>query len=184
MAGLAAKSCGFGSAGCPIRDVFTIREIYSACVDDVRTKIALSALASLPQAASGVVSRTQLLADAGGHAYDRGLHIGWAWGRDASLGIFLDLLWEHRMAGIVACRYWQDGSTEAIPTPFEFRVCSADPDEDARLEREYNERNRRLYADLRGRGLLPPIGENLGSQDLNEYLRTRSSSDGDASSPT
>ena len=81
------------------------------------------------------------------------------------------------MAGIAADRFWQDGEREGIPAPAEFRRSSPDPDEDARLERDYVEYNRRAYADLRERGLLPPAGQNVGSQDSNEYLRTRGSDD-------
>ncbi len=36
----------------------------------------------------------------------------------------------------------------------------------------YVEHNRRVYAELRERGLLPPVGENLPAHDINEYLRS------------
>ena len=77
------------------------------------------------------------------------------------------------MAGIYASRYWPDGSIDRIPTPFELRQTSKDPAEEARFVSEYVEHNRRAYAGLRERGLLPPVGDNAGSQDINEYLRTR-----------
>lgn len=123
----------------------------------VKGEMALLALSSLPQPAEGVVSRERLLAEAGGHAFGGGVHIGWAWGLDHSRGVYLDFLWEHRMAGITASRIWQDGAREGIPTPAEFRVVSPDPAEHERREREYVERNRRAHADLRERGLLPPV---------------------------
>ncbi len=143
----------------------------------VKGDIALLVLSSLPRPAEGVVSRERLLAETGGHAFGGGVHIGWAWGHDPSRGAYRDFLWEHRMAGITASRIWQDGAREGIPTPAEFRIVSPDPDEDARSEREYAERNRRAYADLRERGLLPAAGQNVGSQDINEYLRTRDADD-------
>jgi uracil-DNA glycosylase len=40
------------------------------------------------------------------------------------------------------------------------------------IEREFLKSNRAAYADLRDRGLLPPEGETVGSQDINEYLLT------------
>lgn len=146
-------------------------------MDEVKAQVVLSALGSLPLAAGGVVSRERLLAEAGGHAFSGGVHIGWAWGLDVSGGVYLDFLWEHRMAGISADRFWQNEERERIPAPAEFRRSSPDPDEDAQLEREYVEYNQRSYADLRERGLLPPAGHNVGSQDINEYLRTRGNDD-------
>jgi hypothetical protein len=154
------------------RTVDAIKELVA------KGEMASFALSSLPQPAVGVVSRERLVAETGGHAFGGGVHIGWAWGVvDPLRGMYLDFLWEHRMAGITASRIWQDGTREGIPTPAEFRVVLPDPDEDARSEREDAERNRRAYADLRERGLLPPAGQNLGSQDINEYLRTRESED-------
>lgn len=143
----------------------------------VKSAMASAALSSLPRPAEGVVSSERLLAEMGGHAFGGGVHIGWAWGVDPSRGTYLDFLWEHRMAGITASRFWQDGAREGIPTPAEFRIVWPDPEEDARSEREYIERNRRAYDDLRERGLLPALGQNVGSQDINEYLRTRESDD-------
>jgi hypothetical protein len=76
------------------------------------------------------------------------------------------------MARINAGRYWSDGSIDPIPTPAELCQTSSDPVENARFLSEYVEHNRRTYADLRQRGLLPPAGQNAGSQDINEYLRS------------
>ena len=69
-------------------------------------------------------------------------------------------------------RYFADGRTEPIATPAEARTVSPDPTEDAKLEQEFIERNRARYKDLRDRGLMPPQGENLDSQDITEYLLT------------
>lgn len=61
---------------------------------------------------------------------------------------------------------------EPIATPASMRVVSPDPAEDAELERQFFEKNRAAHADLRDRGLLPPEGQNVRSQDINEYLLT------------
>ena len=64
------------------------------------------------------------------------------------------------------------GATEPIAVPAEARTVSPDPAEDAKLEQEFLEQNRAAYEELRDRGLLPPQGANLVSQDINEYLLT------------
>ena len=141
---------------------------------EVRRILADKIIAGMPPRVAETMTVDLLMGDENGHAFDDGgLHIGWAWGLDARRGDYLELLWEHRMAGINASRYWPDGSIDRIPTPAELRLVSSDPVEEARLVAEYFEHNRRTYADLRERGLLPPEGDNAGSQDINEYLRTR-----------
>lgn len=112
----------------------------------------------------------QLIAADNGHHFHHGWHIGWVWGRDEEHPCFLDILSEHRMAGMYAERILPDGSASAIDVPREFRLVGKTPEEDERLKAEYFEHNRRTYADLRERGLLPPPGGNIGSQDINEYL--------------
>lgn len=105
-----------------------------------------------------------------GHSFHRGMHIGWAWGQDERGRPYLDFLSEHRHPGMHAERYLTDGTTEPIRTPGSMRATSPDPAEDAELQRRFVEANRTAYADLRERGLLPPSGENLMSQEINEYL--------------
>lgn len=100
----------------------------------------------------------------------RGMHIGWAWGEDERSRTYLDFLSEHRHPGMQAQRYFADGRMEPIAVPASMRAVSSDPAEDAEIEREFFESNRAAYADLRDRGLLPPGGENVGSQDIDEYL--------------
>lgn len=112
-----------------------------------------------------------LLATENGHHFHRGWHIGWAW-NPGDAAVYLDFLSEHRMTSMDACRVFPDGSVESLDTPYEMRRVGDTPEEDERLEREYVEHNRRAYASLRDRGLLPEVGENLGSQDINEYLRS------------
>jgi len=142
--------------------------------EEIRRSLADQIVAGVQSRVAETMTVDLLMGEENGHAFDRGgLHIGWSWGVDTSRGDYLDLLWEHRMAGIYASRYWPDGSIDRIPTPAELRLVSSDPVEEARLVDEYVEHNRRTYADLRERGLLPPVGDNAGSQDINEYLRTR-----------
>jgi hypothetical protein len=105
-----------------------------------------------------------------GHHFHHGWHIGWVWGTDAERGTFLDVLSEHRHPGMSAARFFADGSIEHIDLPTTMRLVGKTPAEDARLEREFIEHNRRSYEDLRQRGLLPPRGANLTSQEINEYL--------------
>lgn len=105
-----------------------------------------------------------------GHSFHHGMHIGWAWGEDERGRPYLDFLSEHRQPGMQAERKLADGTTEPIATPTSMRAVSPDPAEDAEIEREFFESNAAAYADLRDRGLLPQAGENVGSQDINEYL--------------
>src|SRR4051794_37816565 len=89
-----------------------------------------------------------------GHSFYRGMHIGWAWGQDERGRPCLDFLSDHPHPGMHAERYFADGSSEPITTPASIRAVSTDPTEDAEIEREFFERNRYAYADLRERGLL------------------------------
>ncbi len=105
-----------------------------------------------------------------GHGFHHGMHISWAWGDDDRGQPYLDFLSEHPHPGMHAARYFTDGRTEPIAIPASARVVSPDPVEDAEIERAFFESNRAAYEDLRDRGLLPPEGQNIGSQDINEYL--------------
>ena len=107
-----------------------------------------------------------------GHSFYRGMHIGWSWGVDERGRTYLDFLSEHRHPGMAAARYFADGRNEPIAVPAEARTVSPDPAEDAKLEQKFLEQNRAAYEELRDRGLLPPQGANLVSQDINEYLLT------------
>lgn len=138
-------------------------------MSDERLQCAEAALRSVP-AAYRTVGATDVAGHERGHSFHRGMHIGWAWGEDERGRPYLDFLSEHRHPGMQAQRHFTDGGTEPITTPGSMREVSSDPAEDAEIEREYFESNRAAYADLRDRGLLPPAGENVGSQEINEYL--------------
>lgn len=138
-------------------------------MDDERLRCAETALRKAPENYRKV-DVTDVAGQERGHSFHQGMHIGWAWGEDERGGPYLDFLSEHRHPGIQAERYFVDGRTEPIPTPASTRAVSPDPVEDAEIERKFLESNRAAYASLRARGLLPPEGQNVGSQEVNEYL--------------
>lgn len=74
------------------------------------------------------------------------------------------------MAGMAAGRFFPDGTRTILETPASMRLVADGPGKDALLKQQFIERNRRLYADLRRRGLLSDAGENLVSQEITEYL--------------
>src|SRR5680860_30067 len=138
-------------------------------MNDERLRCAETALRQVPEDYRKV-DATDVAGQERGHSFHQGMHIGWAWGEDERGRPYLDFLWEHRHPGMQAERYFTDGRTEPIATPASMRAVSPDPAEDAEIEREFFESNRAAYADLRDRGLLPPEGGNVGSQDINEHL--------------
>lgn len=140
-------------------------------MNDERLRCAEAALRQVPPDYR-TINATDVATQERGHSYHKGMHIGWAWGEEehGRQRPYLDLLSEHRHPGMYAERYYIDGTTEPIRTPASMRAVSPDPVEDAELQRRFVEENRAAYADLRRRGLLPPAGENLVSQDINEYL--------------
>ena len=74
------------------------------------------------------------------------------------------------MAGMSAQRFYADGTSEHLETPASMHQVTGDATKDAEIERRFFEQNRAAYEWLRARGLLPPEGANLGSQDINEFL--------------
>lgn len=138
-------------------------------MNDERLRCAETALRQVPEDYR-TVDAADVAGQERGHSFHRGMHIGWAWGQDERDRPYLDFLSEHRHPGMQAGRYFTDGRSEPIATPASMRAVSSDPAEDAEMEREFFESNRAAYAGLRDRGLLPPEGGNLGSQEINEYL--------------
>lgn len=114
-----------------------------------------------------------IVARRGGHIFAQGWHIGWAWG-DADGQEFLDVLAEHRHPGQSVTRLWASGRSEPQPSIGTAFVYSGDatPDEIERARNELFERNERIAADLRSRGLLPPRGKNMAFAEINEFLGT------------
>src|SRR6476646_9082698 len=136
-------------------------------MDEDRLRCAETALRMVPEDYR-TVRAADVAAQERGHSFHRGMHIGWAWGEDERGRPYLDLLSEHPHPGMEAERFFFDGRTEQIATPASARPVSPDPAEDAEIERRFLESNRAVYADLRERGLVPPEGENLLSQDVDE----------------
>lgn len=142
-------------------------------MDEERLRCAQAALRQVPDDYR-TVDAADVAGEERGHSFHHGMHVGWAWGEDEHGRTYLDFLSEHRHPGMHAERFFTDGRTEPIPTPASMRQVSTDPVEEAELERRFVETNRAAYADLRARGLLPPAGENLLSQEINEHLTTGS----------
>jgi hypothetical protein len=133
-----------------------------------KLRCAEAALRTVPGDYLVVTTEVVALVD-NGHSFHRGMHIGWAWAEGRG-GWILDFLSEHRMAGMSAERFCADGTSEHLETPAEMHQVTGDPAQDAEIERRFFERNRAAYEWLRARGLLPPVGANIGSQDINEVL--------------
>ncbi|MEP9382901.1 hypothetical protein [Nocardioides sp. KR10-350] len=133
-----------------------------------RLRCAEAALRTVPEDYVAVTPDAVALVD-NGHSFHRGMHIGWAWAEDRR-GWFLDFLSEHRMAGMSAERFHADGTSERLETPASMYQVTGDPARDAEAERRLYQQNRAAYEWLRARGLLPPQGANVGSQDINEVL--------------
>jgi hypothetical protein len=111
---------------------------------------------------------------AAGHIFERGWHIGYVWGVEDG-DEYLEVLAQHRMTDDRHFRVFASGRIEDLPAPGGSYYCAPPDATDAEKraeEREYLERNRRIYADLRERGLLPPPGKNLPAHEINEYLRS------------
>ncbi len=140
-------------------------------MDDQRIACATAALAPIPEGYCAVTA-ADVAARENGHSFHRALHIGWAWGEDEDGRVFLDLLWEHRHPGMSADRYYADGTSEYIDVPSQGHMMSNDPVENADRKQRTLERNTRIYADLRARGLLPAMGENVPSQNIEEILQS------------
>lgn len=117
-----------------------------------------------------IVSAADLAAQEQGHRIHDGLRLGWAWGADERGRPFLDFLSEARLTGMAADRYFPDGGAEPLPTPTSTRSTVSNAVEDARLEANFVARNEEAYEFLRNRGLLPPVDENVPSQDHKEVL--------------
>ena len=98
---------------------------------------------------------------------------GWAvwylFGSDERGG-YLDYYASHRMTDDRHVRIREDGGTEPLPTISTFRIVSQDPEEDARLEAEYLEHNRRVGRMLKEKGFGVAGDEPLSVQ-VNRHLR-------------
>ena len=98
---------------------------------------------------------------------------GWAiwylFGEDER-GEYLDYYASHRMTDDRHVRIREDGSAEPLPTISTFRIVSGDRKEDARLEAEYLDHNRRVGRMLEEKGF-GIEGDEPGSVSIIRYLR-------------
>jgi hypothetical protein len=97
---------------------------------------------------------------------------GWAiwymFGSDER-GEFLDYYASHRMTNDRHVRIYADGSTEALPAVSGLRLCSEDPEEDARLEAEFYADNKRIAEMLEEKGF-GIDGDEPGGVQINRAL--------------
>lgn len=109
----------------------------------------------------------------GGHLYEAGWHIGFLWGEDEG-GLFLEYLAQHRMTDDRHVRIYADGREEWLEAASGLiglpAGCSAE--ERRRIEAEAAAKRRRIYRELREKGLLPPHGQNLPALGINEALQS------------
>jgi hypothetical protein len=98
---------------------------------------------------------------------------GWAiwflYGEDEK-GEYLDYYASHRMTDDRHVRIYESGEVERLPTINTFRLVSQDPEEDARLEAEYLDKNRRVARMLEEKGF-GAEGDEPGGVLINRYLR-------------
>jgi hypothetical protein len=103
------------------------------------------------------------------------LEAGWAiwylFGVDES-GEYLDYYAAHRMTGDHHVRIYADGRKVGLPTISEYRLCSEDPEEDARLNEAYEAENQRVAELLESKGFGLEGDEPPGVQ-LNRFLRLK-----------
>jgi hypothetical protein len=120
-----------------------------------------------------VLPQDSVTARTPGHIFEHGWHIGYLWGAENGEE-YLEVLAQHRMTDDEHFRVFASGRVEGLPAPASVYGYgpNATDDEKAQAKREYIEYNRRIHAQLRDLGLLPPPGENLPAHEINEYLRS------------
>jgi hypothetical protein len=98
---------------------------------------------------------------------------GWAiwypFGEDER-GEYLDYYASHRMTDDRYVRIYEDGAEERLPTVSTFQIISGNKRENARLEAEYLEHNRRVGRLLEEKGF-GIAGDEPGGVQMNRYLR-------------
>jgi hypothetical protein len=115
-----------------------------------------------------------------GHVFEHGWHIAYVWDTESGEE-YLEVLAQHRMTDDRHFRVFATGRVEELPAPSGTYAYASDATEAEKLaaaERN-SERNRRIYAALRERGLLPAEGENLAAHEINEFLRSGSEPESD-----
>lgn len=160
-------SCGGSSA--PTVDIFADVRASEAQIKRIEAEFAEKYARvgiTLPE---GAAVRREL-----GHIFHRGWHIGYIWGEENGEEYFEYLAQHRMMAGSEHMRVWASGREEGReiadgPCVFPRGATQA---ERTRIEHEYAAGSRAISARLRESGLLPPLGENQGALEINEFLRS------------
>ena len=84
-------------------------------------------------------------------------------------GEYLDYYASHRMTDDRHVRIYESGEVARLPTINTFRLVSQDPEEEARLEAEYLDKNRRVARMLEEKGF-GAEGDEPGGVLINRYL--------------
>jgi hypothetical protein len=105
-----------------------------------------------------------------GRIVQAGWTIWYLFGRDER-GEYFDHYASHRMTSDRHLRWRPGGEIEALPSMEDLRLCSDDPEEDARLEAEYLEHNREVARMLEEKDFGIAGGESVLTA-VNRFLRT------------
>jgi hypothetical protein len=103
-----------------------------------------------------------------GKIVQAGWSIWYLFGSDEK-GDYMDYYGSHRMTNDNHIRIYADGFCKELPAIRTFRLCSEDPEEDARLDDEYYAENQRVsrMLDKKGFGL---TGDEPGGVQMNRLL--------------
>lgn len=110
-----------------------------------------------------------------GKIVEAGWAIWYLFGSDER-GEFLDYYASHRMTSDCHVRIYANGECEWLPSIKEFRLCSQDPEEDARLDAEYYAENQRISKILQEKGF-GIEGDEPGGVQINRFLHLEKQDD-------
>ena len=110
----------------------------------------------------------------GGHIFEAGWHIGFIWGTENGEE-YLEFLAQHRMTDDRRQRVYSSGRIDDLPVAPHWVAIpdGISPEKEAELLKASAQEHRRISAELRERGLLPPKGQNLPALEMNEQLRSQ-----------
>jgi hypothetical protein len=137
-------------------------------MDDARLRCAETALRQVPEDYR-TVEAADVAGQERGQGFHQGMHIGWAWGQDERGRPYLDFLSEHRHPGMRAERYFITAERHRSQLPPLCEQCRRIPAKTPRSSGSFS-RAIELLRGSAGPRPLPAEGENVGSQDIHEYL--------------
>lgn len=106
-----------------------------------------------------------------GRIIEAGWTIWYLFGSDSE-GEFLDYYSAHRMTGDDHYRIYVSGKCERLPVVRDMRMCSDDPEEDARLDAEFYADNQRVAEMLQAKGF-NLRGDEPGGVQMNRLLHLK-----------